>query len=91
MAYKIQYAPESKKRYPLVHANIKFNWHRFMAIILMIFAGLWMKINGIPDFLIPGDPDITKQAVNIMVDEIQSGQPLLDAVTVFCHEIFDAA
>lgn len=42
-------------------------------------------------FLLPGDPDVTGQALETMISQIKDGEPLSDAVTAFCKEVIDGA
>lgn len=41
--------------------------------------------------LLPGDPDVTAQAFSVMMDDLRSGEPMGEAVTVFCREILSNA
>ena len=91
MAYQIQYSPEAFKRYPQVNKTKKLRIDRWMYLMLVVLAVLWLRINGIPDFLIPGDPDITKAATIAFLDDLENGSSVNDAVDVFCREILDGA
>ena len=91
MSYKIQYSPETVKRYPQTKKTEKVNIGKWVSLVLIIVTVLWLRINGIPDFLIPGDPDTTKAATAMLIDEIRNGSPVNDAVTVFCKEILYGA
>ena len=91
MAYKIQYAPENTKRYPQVKKRTKYSYIRLCFIVCALAAAAWIKLHGIPDFLIPGDPTVTKEAAALMVDELKVGASLRDAITVFCKEILHGA
>lgn len=39
------------------------------------------------DFVLPGDGAITDRALQGLVENLRSGQPMSDAVEVFCKEI----
>lgn len=91
MAYKIQYSPETGKRYPQTRKRQPVDIGRWIGLLLVVAAALWLRINGIPEFLIPGDPDVTKAAAVLFVDQVQSGSSVNDAVTVFCKEILHGA
>ena len=88
MSYKICYTPEDTKRYPQTKPK-RVPWLKILMIVFVITAVVWLKEQGIPDILIPGDPDITRNAVRTMVSEVQDGESLEDAVFVFCKEILD--
>ena len=38
-------------------------------------------------FLLPGDPVVTEQAAQHMLDSIRNGDDMYDAVTTFCIEV----
>ena len=91
MAYKIQYSPETAKRYPQFRSKKKGKAGKWVVLMMVFAAALWMRINGVPDFLIPGDPEITKTAAAMLMNDIQGGVPVGDAVTTFCEEIIHGA
>lgn len=91
MSYKIQYSPETGYLYPQEKKQRSIQMKRWIIPTVAIVLALWLHIYGVPDFLIPGDPDITKAAASALVDEIQSGVAMNDAVTTFCKTILDGA
>ena len=91
MAYKIQYSPEDARRYPQVRKKSPIKKGRWFGLILVITAALWIRVNGVPDFLIPGDPEVTRAATAMMIDKMQAGASFGDAVTAFCEKIIDGA
>ncbi len=91
MGYKIEYSPETAHYYPQRNVRKKRKVSRWMFLLLMIGAILWMRVNGVPDFLIPGDPEITKSAAVTLMDELSDGVCVNDAVTTFCRSILDGA
>lgn len=69
----------------------RFRWKRWgagavavaLAVALMIPAGrLWVR-----DLLLPGDEEVTAAALEGMVENIRSGEPVGEAVEAFCREI----
>ena len=90
MSYKIQYTPETAYRYPQNKAK-KFKWVDIAVLFCILVALTWFRVNGIPESLIPGDPDVTKAAASVFVAQIRSGEPLREAATVFCKEILIGA
>ena len=91
MGYKIEYSPETAHCYPQRNTPQKRNIGRWFCLLLVIGTILWMRVNGIPDFLIPGDPIITKSAAVTLMDDISDGVNVNDAVTAFCRTILDGA
>ena len=89
MGYRICYIPEDSGRYPKVKKRRHIRWDKVCIWVLLLVAAFWMKVNGVPDFLIPGDPEITKQAVDIMLTEMKQGESIEDVVLVFCESILN--
>lgn len=91
MSYKIQYSPETAYLYPKIAQKRRFRAGRWIIAAGVIAAALWLHFQGIPDFIIPGDPAITKAAASALVVDIQNGTDVGDAVTTFCKAILDGA
>jgi len=91
MAYKIQYTPEDNVRYPLYKTRSPIKWGRGIAAAAILLAGLWFNRHGVPDVLIPGDPQITKTAAAELIRHMREGAPVEEAVTTFCRQILDGA
>lgn len=91
MSYKIQYSPETSGLYPQPVTRKPIRLKYWVCTMLVVAAALWMRFYGVPDFLIPGDAEITKAAASVMIGEIKSGVALRDAVTTFCEIILDGA
>ena len=45
----------------------------------------------IRQYILPGDPQVTGAALDQLIDDIRSGDPVSDAVAAFCKEIIDSA
>ena len=91
MSYRIQYSPDAVHKYPQKRQMRQIKWGNVLLILLVVLSAIWMRMKGVPDFLIPGDPEVTKSAAAALVDRIQSGDPVNNAVTVFCKQILDGA
>ena len=91
MAYKIQYTPEDNSRYPKFKKRKSIQWKRWLFGAGILAGVLWLRYKGIPDFLIPGDPEITTAAAKNMLENLHQGTSVNDAVTVFCKEILHGA
>ena len=91
MAYKIEYTPEFSYRYPQTKRKRDATSWKVIMFILLVAAALWMRLNGIPDFLIPGDPVVTRLAASDFFDCVQNGMPIGKAATVFCQQILNGA
>ena len=90
MAYRIDYSSAGNQRKPL-RKNIPTPVIKTTLFVLALVAGaVAMKVVGLTwvrDVLLPGDPEITANALQNMTDNLRSGESLLDAVTAFCREI----
>ena len=91
MAYKIQYSPENQARYPITNRHKRWNWSRFVIPAIILAAMLWVRFNGVPDIMIPGNPEVTRSAASELLVNLSDGVAVKDAVTVFCKEIIDGA
>ena len=89
MSYKICYSPENSKKYFQSRKNMRIWWGKMCMLALVLAGGVWLKINGVPDFMIPGDSDVTRQAVSSLLADMKDGEPIEEAVVAFCEEILD--
>ena len=88
MGYAIQYTTGTAKKYPLKR---KIRLHKKKTVlavcgVIAVLAAL-MQISAVRRLLLPGDPVITERAIVKMVDELQAGEGLQEAVTAFCREV----
>ena len=91
MAYKISYSPENNKRYPQFQSRNKHRPVFFLVVLLLLVCAAWIKWKGVPDFLIPGDKEITVAATKEMVENLRSGTSVDMALTAFCNVIIHGA
>ena len=90
MSYQIIYTPDENEKYPK-NSRTKNRSHKYWILLLLSASALCIKLYGIPDFLIPGNKEITKSAVQTMILDLRSGESLDDAITGFCMEIIHSA
>ncbi len=43
------------------------------------------------DVFIPGDPEVTKTAMSEMIEDVKSGEQVVDAFAAFCHSILQGS
>lgn len=60
----------------------------FCAVASSVWPGQWQRAK---DYLIPGDPAVTKAAFSGMTGQLRLGETLEDAVVAFCREVVDGA
>lgn len=94
MGYHIQYGETLiKKKIKLPYFMKNRNKIATMLIVTVICTtlGLIGKNERVQEILIPGDDEVTRAAFECMIDEVQAGSSMVDAVTVFCREILEGA
>ena len=85
------YSPETAVRYPQYVKKRSYKTGGWMLVIGLIAATLWLRVNGIPDWLIPGDPEVTKEAAEVFMSQMREGVTVNDAVTAFCKTVLSGA
>lgn len=84
MAYRIEYDSGGATRQEV-------RKKRFSAVWLVLAVAAAILIPGIRTavwhWLLPGDGAVTAQALGELVTDLQTGEPLGEAVTAFCREI----
>lgn len=94
MSYTIQYGPSGKAEAEWNSSRTKRKRRTAAAILLAVVAIGVLLLGGadrVRDFLIPGDPEVTKAAFAQFTENIRQGEPVGDAITAFCREIIDNA
>ncbi len=87
MAYKIDYISVGKRQYS---TNSKVTgWLLPSLTVLTLLAALiaLTVYYGSADWLLPGDPAVTKAALKELIENLKSGEQFSDAVTAFCREV----
>ncbi|MBQ2785540.1 MAG: hypothetical protein IJF02_03455 [Oscillospiraceae bacterium] len=92
MGYRIEY--ESVGRIP--HPKRKKRTGIFVAsvIILLVLCAITVKTIGlewVQEVLLPGDPHITAQALENMVEDLREGEGVIEAIKTFCKDIMQNA
>ena len=90
MAYKIDYIPVGKRRY-FAHHNVSawlFPTAVILALLAVFFAVSMQR--GSTDWLLPGDPTVTKAALTELIEDLKAGEHFGDAVTAFCREVIQS-
>lgn len=89
MRYKIIYPQIGKHKYrkPRKPPNIMMITGS-IAFIAVLMITLW---KGSLSWLLPGDPVVTEFALQEMIDRLQDGEGLGQAVVTFCREVVAGA
>lgn len=93
MAYHVAYGPPIPERYQKKRYN-PLRLQVMTAVCLLVFVLLvkaWFPVGTqkLQQLLLPGAPSVTQQALDELVTNIRSGDPLNAAFTAFCQHIID--
>lgn len=91
MAYRIEYGPAIPEKYQTQRPEP----HRIQlltAVCLLVFTmivKIWFPAGTqkLQQFLLPGAPSVTQQALDELVANLRFGDPLDEAFTAFCRHI----
>ena len=92
MGYRIEYGDQS-----VVWNSKHIRWGRVVLYSCFCFGILclvtaWLSPQGrevLSQWFYPGDPDVTKQALQHMVLRLREGDTLGEAVMVFCRDVLN--
>ena len=91
MSYKVSYdsipVPDQRGKKRRKKAYIAALAAGILAGLLL--TGIQKGVNF--DFLLPGDPDVTKSAIGNMVSSLRDDGDISNALTVFCREVIHGA
>ena len=88
MAYTINYTPEDNKRWPIKKTVCYHKWIPVAVSLTVCLLLLNTTIrNALIDFLLPGDPQVTKSAIVQLVENIKAGEGFGHCVTAFCQYV----
>ncbi len=92
MSYRIDYHPEEQRK----QTPAGFRVSRFtmtmgcFAVFLVLVHLFWQEGAALlRQLLIPGDPDVTLAAADVLADSLSRGANPGEAITVFCRRILD--
>ncbi len=91
MGYKIIYPQIGKRNRSKYQKPLQFSKKSivFGAIfVLMVILTIWQ---GGLLWLLPGDPEVTRNALQTMIDSLSDGETLGEAVATFCREVVAGA
>ena len=92
MGYYIQYEQGSTRKIKIPDCISGFDSKsifRIMIAIVFVFFVIMGAYYG--DCFIPGDKEVTKAAFTDMVEELENGESMQNAITTFCREVLDGA
>jgi len=94
VGYTIQYGPAGKAE-TAWHAKRRKKSGAVLAVCVLVIVFAVLALSGnfeqIKNYLIPGDPEVTKAAFAQFTEDIRQGDTVGDAITAFCREIIEGA
>ena len=99
MGYQISYGQAGmKKRRKWNIPKLKIEKSKIMTVFCVILSALLIAVCIVPQFrvylrdlILPGDPAVTADALEEMVDAIGRGESVQAALTEFCRDILRGA
>lgn len=93
MGYCISYNPELEKKYPLRTKRKKKKWPWVMSLLAVLLVAVFATNSRqmVKQWLLPGDPQLTEEALTCFVQDVREGMPMKEAFTAFCVEIIESA
>lgn len=90
MGYRIEYGQTVKYE----TADKPKNNRNILFVTIAIVAALILFgfcTDAVRSFVLPGDPQITEQALNTFAQQVREGEHIGDAAAAFCREIISGA
>lgn len=90
MGYRITYEGTGGVRTKTFYQPKRLPWLIGASLILFLLLTYSFWPQGkeqLRKIVIPGDPDVTQQAVSELIVDLQNGEDFSDSVTAFCREI----
>ena len=87
MGYQIKYDKENRE---VVYEKIGMGRKKHYAVVLVLAVMLCCLFRKqIGEFLLPGDPDTTKEAITTFVAQLQDGESVTSALNAFYKVVID--
>lgn len=93
MGYQIQYG-QTMKRKIIFDQKKKTNSSMSIKLVilgLLITLSIFLGNSGYLDFMIPGNKEATTAAFESMIQDVQNGENVKEAITAFCLEILEGS
>lgn len=87
MGYQIQYAPDVNYRYTTKKKRHLLTGKVFLVFVIVLLVIFSCTVPPIRNWILPGDPNVTNAATEKMVETLQNGEGIREAITAFCIEV----
>ncbi len=94
MAYRITYGEEPPHPHSMTPGKSRIlpMSAAFFLLFLLLTGTFWPEGRAtLENFLLPGDPQVTRLAISHMIDDLKDGEAPGDALVTFCREVIDGA
>jgi len=91
MGYRIEYGQTVKYETDTNFKNNKNVAYIIVSIVAAIVFLLCIGTDSVRSLLLPGDPQITEQALNTFAQQVRAGESFGNAAEAFCREIIAGA
>ena len=88
MAYQIRYTDSSVIKEQKINNVVGSKWIVGFSIAFLI--GGILQLESVKNFLIPGNPKVTKAAFSSFTQQLRDGEEFYDAAAVFCRQIIES-
>ena len=88
MAYEIRYTDTEIVKESKSSRKVFMKW--VVCFCVALFLGLLLQLRSVQDFLIPGDPEVTRAAFSGFTKELREGGSFRDATAVFCKQVIES-
>ncbi|MBE6923777.1 MAG: hypothetical protein E7466_00860 [Ruminococcaceae bacterium] len=89
MGYKIKYTAGNAEKIPFRFGKRKIPLRWLLLGVLLLALILPVGRNALGRLLLPGDAEVTGQALQALASDLQTGTDFPDAITAFCHHILE--
>ena len=94
MSYRISYGQTLIKemiKEPAINKQGKIIPALLIAGCILAVSVFASGSDGLREYILPGNAEVTEAALSELVSNVRSGEPLGEAITVFCQEIIENA
>lgn len=91
MGYKIEYGQTMEITHLKDAKTFSAGKVLILVLITVIILCTYSMKDKVIDLLIPGNTEVTKTAISEMIQSLEDGVEIKDAVTAFCAEIIEHA
>lgn len=89
MSYRIKYDTESNKRYPENKIRKPVHLKSIFLVMLALVVILVMIQYNLIYYILPGDPVVTMNAAEGLIEDIRDGDPVKKAINCFIETVLN--